>query len=551
MSQSDSRFDFCTFVNEYFASDDTSNNNNQNILNVGSKLYELDDIQAKFSVNHNFMYTAMHLNIHSLLAKFDQLKTLLTRLNGIQIQLDFILLCETFLSDTNANMFDIPGYNFVYKNRKVNCRGGVAIYIKDNIKFSNRPDLEINHDGEFESIVIEANVSNTSSSVIVGEIYRVPNTSEVVSVERYEEIINKVTSTDKDLILSTDQNFDYFKIDTHKHSLELLNGFISCGIIPTITEATRVTPLTSTLIDNIYVKFKDMHNVKSGIISSDISDHFPVFMFHGKTTKNKKEPVTIHTRSLEENIDKIKAALVEIDWSYLEELDVDACYTELTNKIQSILDIAAPLKTKIIYPKQQVLNPWMTKGLMKSSRTLDNLYKKCCGKPKNDIAFTKYADYKRVFQRLKRNTKYNYYTKLLNDYKNDIRRMWSTINNVIGRKKKKYALSDSFVIDGTLTNSKKLIANGFCKYFTGVGQHFAANIPPPINNYKEYLKNKRYDMSFYFNPTDPDEIYKIITFLKGKKSSGHDGITTSFIKQIKEHISLPISIIVNKSIANR
>ncbi len=63
------------------------------------------------------------------------------------------------------------------------------------------------------------------------------------------------------------------------------------------------------------------------------------------------------------------------------------------------------------------------------------------------------------------------------------------------------------------------------------------------------MKNKRYDMSFYFNPTDPDEIHKIITFLKGKKSSGHDGITTSFIKQIKEHNSLPISIIVNKSIA--
>ncbi len=108
----------------------------------------------------------------------------------------------------------------MYTNRKVNSRGGVAIYIKDNIKFSNRPDLEINHDGEFESIVIEANVSYNTSSVIVGEIYRVPNTSEVVSVERYEEIINRVTSTDKDLILFTDQNFDYFKMDTHKHSLE-------------------------------------------------------------------------------------------------------------------------------------------------------------------------------------------------------------------------------------------------------------------------------------------------------------------------------------------
>jgi len=434
VSQTNTCLDFCAFVKEYFTDGDTMINNNTDVINVGSKFYELDDIHAEFSVNHNFMYTALHLNIHSLPAKFDRLKTLLTRLNE-QIQLDFILLCETFLSDINANMFNIPGYNFVYKNRKTNCRGGVAIYIKDSIKFSNRPDLEINHDGEFESIFIEATVNNNTTSVLVGEVYRVPNTSESVSVERYEHIINKLTSTGKDLILCTDQNFDYFKVDKHKHSLDLLNGFISGGIIPTITEATRVTPLTSTLIDNIYVKFKDLQNVKSGIISCDISDHFPVFMFHGRAKKPIKEPVTIQTRSLEENLDKIKAALVEVDWSFLEGLDVDASYIELTNKLQSILDTAAPMKTKIIYQKQHVLNPWMTKGLTKSSRTQDNLYKKCSGKPKTDTAYTNYADFKRIYQRLKRNAKYNYYTNLLNNYKNDIRRIWCILNNVIGRKK--------------------------------------------------------------------------------------------------------------------
>ncbi len=69
----------------------------------------------------------------------------------------------------------------------------------------------------------------------------------------------------------------------------MLNNFIAAGMIPTITEPTRVTPLTSTLIDNIYVNVRDTtQNIHSGIIYSDISDHFPVFMLYGKHKRNKK-----------------------------------------------------------------------------------------------------------------------------------------------------------------------------------------------------------------------------------------------------------------------
>ena len=47
----------------------------------------------------------------------------------------YILLCETFVDDDNAHLFKLPNYNFIYKKRKIIYKGGVAIYIRDNIQY--------------------------------------------------------------------------------------------------------------------------------------------------------------------------------------------------------------------------------------------------------------------------------------------------------------------------------------------------------------------------------------------------------------------------------
>ena len=54
--------------------------------------------------------------------------------------------------------------------------------------------------------------------------------------------------------------------------------FISSGFLPIVTLLTRINHKTSTLIDNIYIKWKRYDELLSGIIliSVDISDHFPL-----------------------------------------------------------------------------------------------------------------------------------------------------------------------------------------------------------------------------------------------------------------------------------
>ena len=98
-----------------------------NLLNVNSSYCSVDDINTPEILMSDYKYCAIHLNIHSLPSKFDQLKDMIVRLNDNKIKVDFILLCETFLVDANADKFSIPGYNFVHKSRKSLSRGGVAM----------------------------------------------------------------------------------------------------------------------------------------------------------------------------------------------------------------------------------------------------------------------------------------------------------------------------------------------------------------------------------------------------------------------------------------
>ena len=129
---------------------------NQEIL-----YYDIEDIsKEKIEPETSYKYHALHVNIQSLSSKFEKLQSLLAQLDEQGISLDFLLICETFLNDTIADHFQIPGYNFIYKNRKEKCRGGVAIYVKKEHNYTIRHDLSTFVEGEFEALFLEIKSKN-------------------------------------------------------------------------------------------------------------------------------------------------------------------------------------------------------------------------------------------------------------------------------------------------------------------------------------------------------------------------------------------------------
>ena len=125
---------------------------------------------------------------------------------------------------------------------------------------------------------------------------------------------------------------------------------------------------------------------------------------------------------------------------------------------------------------------------------------------------------------------------------------WSLINTITGRTKKRETIIESLKIDNIKTSNSSKITNELSTYFANVGKQFAHKIPSGKHDIKHYLqKIPPNDYSIFLTPTSKTEITKLISSLKNKNSSGHDGISNKILKGITESIVEPLNIIFNKS----
>ena len=207
------------------------------------------------------------------------------------------------------------------------------------------------------------------------------------------------------------------------------------------------------------------------------------------------------------------------------------------------------LKTVTIPAKLIKRDPWMTVGLLTSSRHCTRLYRKCVRKSRTDIAYKTYTTYRNTYI-LKRTAKQTYYAQLFEKYINDIRNTWKTINYIIGINNDKTSTPQSHTINNEIVYNTKRIADSFCDYFTNIGPKYANDIPMPAKSSDYYINKNRTSNphSVFMTPTYSDEICKILKISKPKKSAGHDNISTQFHKTVEQHIAMPIGILVSISL---
>ena len=228
--------------------------------------------------------------------------------------------------------------------------------------------------------------------------------------------------------------------------------------------------------------------------------------------------------------------------------NIEDAFNTFHNALVGAFNTCMPEKTKRIKNKPCKHEPWITKGIMKSIAKQKQLYIKTL-KNKQDIAgLEKYKTYKRILQQVKRKTKLHYYRSRCKEFKNDTRKLWSLINTITGRTKKRETIIESLKIDNIKTSNSIKITNELSTYFANVRKQFAHKIPNGKHDIKHYLqKIPPNDYSIFLTPTSKTEITKVISLLKNKNSSGHDGISNKILKGITESIVEPLNIIFNKS----
>ena len=87
-------------------------------LSTKSGISNCVDVQDVKLTRIDNVFNVMHLNVCSLTKKIDKFKELVQSLQQKKIEVDALLLCETFLHTVALKLVQIPNFSLYYNNRE-------------------------------------------------------------------------------------------------------------------------------------------------------------------------------------------------------------------------------------------------------------------------------------------------------------------------------------------------------------------------------------------------------------------------------------------------
>ena len=113
--------------------------------------------------------------------------------------------------------------------------GGVAMYFNNDLKISwkVRQDLSLKDSREMESLFVQIKQSNLSvKEIIVGVIYRPPNTDFDVFYDSFSDILVKINAEKRPTYLLGDFNIDLLKYNKNQKTQKISESVIIKWILP-------------------------------------------------------------------------------------------------------------------------------------------------------------------------------------------------------------------------------------------------------------------------------------------------------------------------------
>ena len=508
--------------------------------------YTIDEFKER-TFDSQLNFNIMHHNCRSILSK-DKLDYYEYFLDMLGDPFDIIGLTETWLNVNTANSLIFKDFNYshVYETRPLektsDCKnegGGVSLFIRDHIAFKKRNDLSV-FTPYLELLFVEINLHNRV--YLIGVAYRVPNTK----FSLFNDEINAILEPLKNkyhIILMGDFNVCLMKENSNKNLFK--NTMQTNSLFPTITEPTRVcsierdgqSTITESLIDNIFVN--ENLACSSGLIYSDISDHYPIFVSIPLiSTPKNTESVEIKYRPIDEfRIRKFKFAVANnpIFKSVMSMHSADVAFTTFINSFNQLYDKYFTIFTKKI-TRKTLLKPWITNEMVeqiKYKHALARLYNK------GRIDKTSYTDFKNKLTKVLRQAKIEYFANEFSKKEGDIKGTWQVINKSIKNRSK----NKNVVIkeNGHIVNKKDL-PNKFIDYFISIPHNLISKVRSVDVDISFFLKN-RSCKTFFLMPIINKDIESVIKNLK--YNNGIHNVSTVVLKEIMSEISEPLSYIFN------
>ena len=346
------------------------------------------DFDNKLNNLNDNSLSITHVNIRSLNKNISELQLLYD--HSLKFKFDIIALSEVW-NVRNTDTLPLRDYVLEVNCRQANERGGgVGAYIHNVLNYT-RLDYNVTHT---ESLWLTVN-QNCLDKIVIGIIYRKPNTN----VDQFQSsllgVLEEVNVGKTSIVLIGDFNIDVSQTIDQK-IYDYLSMIESVGLQQVISSPTRVTNSTSSVIDHIYTNVYN-HAIHSGVIETDVSDHFPIFVIFESKNKNKTALVRKVARSYKSfNIQSFHEDLGKINWAHVcRYKDVNIAYKVFYDMFVKVCDNHAPnIEHNVSRKKYGPKNPWISSAIIKSIRKKHTLYKKYKSSNFNEEYGNKYKKYR-------------------------------------------------------------------------------------------------------------------------------------------------------------
>lgn len=515
---------------------------------------DVPNFNSVFNSNDLNGISLLHLNIRSANKNMDVLKLFLST---ITLNFDIIVLSEIWNKNLSIIANSLTGYKFFSKTPPQSIVGGIGIFIRDNVK-AKLLSSSCNYSPLNAVENLWLLINHNGFKCLLGGFYRHPgdNISDFLSSFEADYLsVSTKCPRDCNVLIAGDFNIDLCKLNESNHIKNYVENLTLLGLFPIINNPTRCTPISSTIIDHIYLNISNNSHLSydNGIFDVDLTDHFPSYAILRNTIHRHCYQSRPYIRSFSES-NKIKFAkeVALIDWDLFDFYsisDVNSLYDKFILTISSIFCKCFPLVRQSRKSFRQ--KSWITRELQSSSFRKTQLFKLSKKIPTSEN-IANYKLYKKKHDLSINVAKSNYYAELFDKNKKNTKLLWNEINNICnlkGSTKSNKSIEKIITSDNTILVDNSDISNYFNEYFTSIGPTLADNIPVNKANFSSYL-NKRVSESIFLHPVTPGELSVLLHNLDGNTSPGHDNISPKFIKLISNSIMAPLLHIYNTSLCS-
>ena len=469
----------------------------------------------------------MHLNTQSMTTTFDDLYHIIQR-----YEFDVVMLSETWLKDNPQLLshVSIPGYASEFRNRDKIKGGGVGAYIKENVKYKKRKDIESKYP-EMEHLWLEIQGRNKNSRLLIGTIYRSTTilTTQLWLTQMENMLSDLSTSWDGLLIITGDLNIDILKPNAPltKQYINLLYMF---NLTQHMEKATRVTCVSESLIDHIISNNPKRVTYTDVLPCSNVSDHDAPYACLNIRVERFVPRLKIIRNERGFKEEEYIRDFASLPFGIIEVVDDPEEKLEMfTNLITECIERHAPLKhTKITCPPAL----WLQEEEIKSLQNQRNLLRHKAHSNKTQDNWQAFRD---VRNRLKTKIK-------------EAKRLF--INTALSSTKPKVVWRVIHHILNPSSQPLRLDVNKLNAYSTETAQRTTGNsnvgTKEDLLNFIDSLPPGSIEQeSFTLHHVTYKEVIRTI---RSDTSTGPDQIPIKYLKPVAESIAGPLTHIINSFI---